>query len=252
MSNFTVSSMFEQLRSLSADYKGYQPACVWVIFQLPPFCHKVCPEPLAFVELFKPFDLNIEEQHHLPTTCPTRQHSICTTSIVPIQLIHASCQLVPNYKLLNCQLQISAASDLLSITPRFFLNQHSSYFLFVVMDHWQQMMQQPHTATSECKVLLTPYGILSSFVPSDWYPTGICSTVILDHQMCLRLLALYSMLRYAVIPLTNHSYLIHLMLNSIASFSSHMSSCLASASPYGTQTCVILPIPMKSYLCQYT
>jgi hypothetical protein len=124
-----------------AGYEGYRPARVRVIFQLPRFCHEVCAEPLAFIELFDAFDPAVDEQHHLPTTRPTKHRGVRATAILPIRLIRMSCQLVPNYDLLHPWLQISATSDLLVIAPRFFLNWHSSYYLFSVMDHWRRMMQ---------------------------------------------------------------------------------------------------------------
>ncbi|KAF8598598.1 hypothetical protein BDV93DRAFT_561203 [Ceratobasidium sp. AG-I] len=119
----------------------YRPARVIMIFQLPTFFHEACSEHLAFVEWLEPFDPVVEPQHRLPTTRPTIQQGVRATAIVPIRHIRASCYLIPNYELLDEQLHISAATDLLLIAPEFFLNRHSSYYLFVVMDHWQRIAQ---------------------------------------------------------------------------------------------------------------
>lgn len=133
--------VFTPLTSFSCPtYIGYRAARVRVIFQLPTFCHKVCSEKLAFVELFDPFDAAVVAEHRLATTRPTKQNGIRATAIVPIHMIHASCQLVPNYDKLDPGLQISAASDLLSTAPNFFLSRHSSYYFFAVMEHWRRIM----------------------------------------------------------------------------------------------------------------
>ncbi|KAF8599350.1 hypothetical protein BDV93DRAFT_560435 [Ceratobasidium sp. AG-I] len=120
-------------------YKGYRPGRVKLVFQLPAFYHEACSEHLAFVEWFEPFDPLVEPQHRLPTTRPTLQQEVRATAIVPLRLIRASCHLIPNYDLLDRNLEISAASDLLSVAPEFFLSRHSSYYFFAVMDHWQRI-----------------------------------------------------------------------------------------------------------------
>ncbi|KAF8606354.1 hypothetical protein BDV93DRAFT_553533 [Ceratobasidium sp. AG-I] len=117
----------------------YRPGRVKLVFQLPAFYHEACSEHLAFVEWFEPFDPLVEPQHRLPTTRPTLQQGVRATAIVPLRLIRASCHLIPNYDLLDRNLEISAASDLLSVAPEFFLSRHSSYYFFAVMDHWQRI-----------------------------------------------------------------------------------------------------------------
>lgn len=126
---------------LFLGYIGYRVARIRVLFQLPTFCHEVCSDILAFVELFDPFDASVAAEHRLPTTRPTLQNGVRATAVVPIQLIRASCQLVPNYDKLNPGLRISATSDLLSTAPEFYLSRHSSYYFFSVMDHWRRIMQ---------------------------------------------------------------------------------------------------------------
>lgn len=123
------------------SYVGYRAARVRVIFKLPTFCHDVCSDILAFVKLFDPFDPSVSADHRLATTRPTIRNGVRATAVVPIQLIRASCQLVPNYDLLTPGLRISAASDLLSTAPSFFLSRHPSYYFFSVMEHWRRMMK---------------------------------------------------------------------------------------------------------------
>lgn len=119
--------------------KGYRPARVRVIFQLPNFYHETCSEPLAFVEWFDPFNPAAEDHHRLPVTRPTKWQGVHETAVIPIWFIRASCHLVPNYDLLDPQLRITPETNLLSIAPEFFLSRHSSYSLFALMDHWQRI-----------------------------------------------------------------------------------------------------------------
>ena len=120
-------------------YKGYRAARVLLIFRLPKFYHECCSEPLAFLEWFDPFNMAVEAHHRLPTTRPSMQRGARETAIIPIRLIRASCHLIPNYDLLDQQLQITAESDLLSIAPQLFLSRHSSYYMFALMDHWRRI-----------------------------------------------------------------------------------------------------------------
>lgn len=119
---------------------GYRAARIRVIFRLPRFCLKIISEPLAFVELFEPFNPNVSAVHRLVTVEPLFRRGKRVCRVVPISRIHATCQLVPQYSTLNHSTIITSNTDLLSKATRFYLSRHSSYYFFSVMDHWRRMM----------------------------------------------------------------------------------------------------------------
>lgn len=121
---------------------GYRAARVRVIFQLPHFCLGTFPEPLALVELFKPFDRNVSPVHRLVTTEPLFHGGERVCQVIPVSKIHATCQLAPQYSSLDRTNPITSDTDLLSLAGRFYLGRHSSYYFFSVMDHWRRMTWQ--------------------------------------------------------------------------------------------------------------
>jgi hypothetical protein len=113
---------------------------VRVIFRLPRFCHHRFPNPLVFVELFNKFSPNISPLHRLAIVDPLISHGQRVYAVVPLSKIQATCQLVVQYSTLNVPYKISSNTDTLSIGHRFYLNRHSSYYFFSVMEHWRRVI----------------------------------------------------------------------------------------------------------------
>lgn len=120
---------------------GYRVARVLVIFQLPRFCHEICSTPLAYVELFNSFSLVASPLHHLASTKPLLRNGARVRKILPISKIRMTCQLVPEYAKMRLNRRITPSTDVISFPVRFFLNRHSSYYFWSLMDHWRRVAQ---------------------------------------------------------------------------------------------------------------
>jgi hypothetical protein len=118
---------------------GYCAARVRAIFQLPLFCKEFATQQLAYVELFTPFTQSPRtHQHHLFQTKHDTDHGKRVTKIVPLSALRMACHLPPQYASLDASASITSAVDLLSVSHRFFLNRHSSYYFFSLMDYWRR------------------------------------------------------------------------------------------------------------------
>jgi hypothetical protein len=111
---------------------------VRVIFRLPLFCKELSSQPLAYVELLTSFTPSPRtHQHGLFQTKHAMNHGKRITRVVPFSALRMACHLSPQYALLDPGLSITSNTDLLSSSYRFFLNRHSSYYFFSLMDYWK-------------------------------------------------------------------------------------------------------------------
>lgn len=118
----------------------YRAGRVRVIFQLPGHLRKAHPIKFVYLELFKPFPASPSPFHRMPATAPQFRHNGQRHTIVlPLTDIVIACHLAPQFKLLSPELRLNSSLDLLSLSPRFFLNPYYNYYTFLLLDHWRRV-----------------------------------------------------------------------------------------------------------------
>jgi hypothetical protein len=96
------------------------------------------------VELFGNFDGAGSQYHQLLNVRPLKVNGERVRMVVPLSKIRMTCQLVPWYSHVRREypdLRIAPSTDLLSLAGRFFLNRHTSYYFFSLMDHWRRIAE---------------------------------------------------------------------------------------------------------------
>ncbi|EUC54041.1 hypothetical protein RSOL_027710, partial [Rhizoctonia solani AG-3 Rhs1AP] len=115
----------------------YRAGRVRAIFNLPAHLRLFYPGPLAYLEVFTPFD---------STPSPfTRLHSTKfdfdsrgrrRTLVVPVSDIIFASHLVPKYHTIDFELH--AYTDLLSVGEKFWLNHYYNHHMFQFIQHWRR------------------------------------------------------------------------------------------------------------------
>jgi hypothetical protein len=110
---------------------------MWVIFRLPDNLRCFYPHPLAYIELFTPFNCKPDSSHSLHTCSPAlHNNGHCSTAVIPISDIVLACHLAPDFSYTPKDVCLDHFIDLLAVGQRFFLNHYSSYFFFLLIRHW--------------------------------------------------------------------------------------------------------------------
>lgn len=116
----------------------YRAARLRVIFRLPSYYHDAYSGHLAYVELFGQFSKSANRPHRLYEVSPLYRNGHRVAIVVPLNSIRMVCHLVPQYASLDDNILINPDTDLLDISPGFWFNKYSSYYMNSLVDHWQK------------------------------------------------------------------------------------------------------------------
>ncbi|KAG9123583.1 hypothetical protein FRC07_014660 [Ceratobasidium sp. 392] len=116
----------------------YRAARVRAIFQLPLHIRHLYPNTLVYLELFTRFTRAANSPSGFYRTSPAFQGGRRQVAVMPLSAVRMSCQLVPNFQTLRPGLSFTASLDTLDSFQEFGFNPHADYFLFAVMQHWEQ------------------------------------------------------------------------------------------------------------------
>ncbi|QRV96544.1 hypothetical protein RhiJN_24562 [Ceratobasidium sp. AG-Ba] len=115
----------------------FEAGRVRAIFALPNHYRSLYPEPLVYIERFRPFATRPSPSTSLFTTQHALLNGRRNAVVIPLSEIRMSCHLAPRYHLLNPDTPISSSTDLLSVHNQFYFNKHASDWIFSVLSYWQ-------------------------------------------------------------------------------------------------------------------
>ncbi|CAE6437348.1 unnamed protein product [Rhizoctonia solani] len=116
----------------------YRAGRVRTIFNLPAHLRLFYPGPLAYLEVFTPFDSSpspFTKLHSTKFDLDSRGRR--RTLVVPISDIHFASHLAPKYHTLDPDLELHAYTDLLSVGEKFWLNHYYNHHIFQFVQHWR-------------------------------------------------------------------------------------------------------------------
>ncbi|KAF8593671.1 hypothetical protein BDV93DRAFT_460569 [Ceratobasidium sp. AG-I] len=119
----------------------FEAGRIKTIFKVPRHLSEVCDQKLAYVELFRPFS----QLTRGPTGLYTTRHATIDNKrqalVIPLSDIVMTCQLTPQYHMMEPDLRVTSSTDLLSEFDQFYLNKYSSHFMFAVLEHWRKRLE---------------------------------------------------------------------------------------------------------------
>ncbi|CAE6457389.1 unnamed protein product [Rhizoctonia solani] len=117
----------------------YRAGRVRAIFNLPAHLRLFYPAPLAYLEVFAPFDSTPSPFTRLHSTkFDYDSHGLRRTLVVPVSEIIFACHLVPKYHTLDPDLELHADTDLLSNGEKFWLNHYYNHHFYQFVHHWRR------------------------------------------------------------------------------------------------------------------
>ncbi|KAG8740269.1 hypothetical protein FRC11_000316, partial [Ceratobasidium sp. 423] len=98
----------------------YRTGRVCAFFNLPEHIQFFYPGPLAYLELFTPFNTSVSPFNKLESTKPDLDsNGLRRTLVVPVSDIFFTCHLVPKFHLLSNDMELHSHADLLSKSRNF-------------------------------------------------------------------------------------------------------------------------------------
>ncbi|KAG8699080.1 hypothetical protein FRC11_013970, partial [Ceratobasidium sp. 423] len=117
----------------------YRAGRVHAFFHLPEHIRFFHPGPLAYLELFTPFNTSVSPFNKLESTKPDfDSNGLHRTLVVPVSDIIFACHLVPKFHLLSNELELHCHADLLSESRNFWLNHYYNHHFFRLLQHWRR------------------------------------------------------------------------------------------------------------------
>lgn len=145
---FTVSSRLSHAVSSKPNlsspclHSGFRTVRVRVIFRLTGTLRRLCPHPLAFVELFSRFNRHVNPANGLYTVAPAMTDGRRQVAIIPVSRLSMACHLAPRFDFVRSHVRLHARADLLSGAQRFFFNHYYNFFVFVLIRHWRRVARR--------------------------------------------------------------------------------------------------------------
>lgn len=107
------------------------------IFTLPANLTLLYSGPLAYVEVFKPFDASVSQFSGMHSTKPDyNSRDQRRTLVIPISDIFLACHLVPKFPKLGPGLTLTSDTDLLAVGNNFWFNHFYNHYLYQLVNHW--------------------------------------------------------------------------------------------------------------------
>lgn len=117
---------------------GYRAGRVRAFFTLPAHLTYLYDGPLAYVEVFAPFESPTSKYNRLHATKPDLDsRDRRRTLVIPVSDIVLACHLVPKFHLLDEELALTANTDLLAIGKDFWLNHYYNHHFYQLVEHWR-------------------------------------------------------------------------------------------------------------------
>ncbi|KDN39905.1 hypothetical protein RSAG8_08556, partial [Rhizoctonia solani AG-8 WAC10335] len=126
-------------RNKKHGIERYRAGRVRAIFTLPSHLRFYYPDPLAYVEVFTPFDASVSPFNKLHSTkIDYDSRGRRRTLVVPVSEIYFACHLVPKFHKLDDGVALHKDTDLLSISRYFWLNHYYNHHFFRLIQHWRR------------------------------------------------------------------------------------------------------------------
>jgi hypothetical protein len=96
------------------------------------------PGVMVYVEFFSPFTsptLSVDKDM-LPKISHSMLRGQRAFAVLPVEAIHMTCHLIPQFKKLAPDINLASKPDLLEVTNRFYLNIFATHLLFAFAHHW--------------------------------------------------------------------------------------------------------------------
>jgi hypothetical protein len=96
---------------------------------------------MIYVEFFTPFTSSTIPKDGVPL--PKISHSKIrgerAFAVLPIESIRLACHLIPDFKSLPGNVDLSERPDILEVSNKFYFNIFSSYIIFSYVMHWSKL-----------------------------------------------------------------------------------------------------------------
>ncbi|KAG9077987.1 hypothetical protein FS749_010059 [Ceratobasidium sp. UAMH 11750] len=122
----------------------YRAGRVRAFFTLPAHLKYLYSGPLAYVEVFTPFDVSVPLSSGLHSTKPDfDSRNQRRTLVILVTDISLACHLTPKFHLLDKELKLTAATDIFAHSKHFWLNHYFSHHFFQLIEHWRCHRPRP-------------------------------------------------------------------------------------------------------------
>ncbi|CUA74762.1 Reverse gyrase [Rhizoctonia solani] len=119
--------------------KRYRAGRVRAIFNLPAQLQHFHSGPLAYLEIFTPFDSTPSPFTRLHSTkFDFDSRDLRRTLVIPVSDVFFACHLVPKYHTLDPDLELHAGTDLLADGEKFWLNHYYNHNFYQFIQHWRR------------------------------------------------------------------------------------------------------------------
>ncbi|KAG8726201.1 hypothetical protein FRC12_023610, partial [Ceratobasidium sp. 428] len=111
---------------------------VRAIFSLPPDLADLYPDPLVYLDVFKPFVPDDSFTHCLYATAPQRSGA---SLVVPLTSLRLACHLAPDFSSPLTSTHPSGSPNAVLTNTRCLFNEHYNHHLFLLMGYWRRAAQ---------------------------------------------------------------------------------------------------------------